>query len=85
MLPTAAALPPVSAVFTLPAWVAILVCALQPSQDVGTERANTGKARAWLHVHNIKTVSIHRMGIPQCLSQRKLFAFPYTSDYVTSA
>lgn len=33
-----------------PRWV----CALWGSQDVANERANVGKARTWLYVHNIK-------------------------------
>lgn len=47
-----------------PCWV----CTLQASQDVATERANAGKARAWLYVHNIKSDNVHRLRIPQCLS-----------------
>lgn len=44
------------------------ICALRASQDVAIEKANVGKARAWLYVHNSKSVSAHRLRIPQCLS-----------------
>lgn len=50
-----------------PGW-SCWVCALWAGQDVATERANVGKARAWLYVHNSKSVSVHRLRIPQCLS-----------------
>lgn len=43
-----------------PCWV----CALRASQDVATERANVGKARAWLYVHSIRSVNVHRLRIP---------------------
>lgn len=47
-----------------PCWV----CALWGSQDVAARRANARKARAWLYVHNIKKVNVHRLRIPQCLN-----------------
>ena len=50
-----------------PGWPC-LVCALRASQDVATKRANVGKARAWLYRHIIKSVNVHRLTIPQCLS-----------------
>lgn len=50
-----------------PGW-SCWVCALRASQDVAIERANMGKAGAWLYVHNSKSVSVQRLRIPQCLS-----------------
>lgn len=50
-----------------PGWLC-WVCALRASQDVALERANVGKARAWLYVHNSRSVSVHRLRILQCLS-----------------